>query len=159
MEHVMAKLLEDFEQGRMSRRQYLQALALAVTAASASALPAAAAESKALQAVSVNHISYQVADYAKTRDFYVDVFGMKVSNDSGKECHLAVGESFMIPRTQPTGAPLVDHVAYTIARLLSEKDAVGAELKRRGIEVVKPSNSGFYIKDSDGFEVQVVLKK
>ena len=35
MEHIIAKLLHDFEHGRMSRRQLIQSLALTATAASA----------------------------------------------------------------------------------------------------------------------------
>ena len=84
MEHIMAKLLQDFEQGKMNRRQLIQSLALAATAAAASAATAAAADTKVAQAVYINHVSYQVADYAKTRDFYADLFGMKVSKDDGK---------------------------------------------------------------------------
>src|SRR6266853_494326 len=40
MEHIMAKLLQDFEQGKMNRRQLIQSLTLAATAAAASAVPA-----------------------------------------------------------------------------------------------------------------------
>ena len=41
MEHMIARLLQDFEQGKMTRRQLIQSLALAATAASA-VRPAAA---------------------------------------------------------------------------------------------------------------------
>ena len=85
MEHIIANLLSDFEHGKMTRRQLIQSLALTATAASAmGAAPlAAAAEGKGFKAVAVNHISYQVADYARTRDFYVDLLGMKAVADTG----------------------------------------------------------------------------
>ena len=35
MEHIMAKLLQDFEQGKMNRRQLIQSIAIAATAAAA----------------------------------------------------------------------------------------------------------------------------
>jgi len=160
MEHIMAKLLQDFEQGRMTRRQLIQSLALAATAAAASAAPATAADSKVAQAVYINHISYQVADYAKTRDFYADLFGMKVSRDDGKQCRLSVGASFIIAHnanSRPSDTTRVDHIAYTIANWDTDKkvkDAVGAELKRRGLEVRETTGS-FHIKDPDGFDVQM----
>jgi hypothetical protein len=77
MEAIIAKLLQDFEQGKMSRRQLIRSLAVTASAAAAAA-PAVAAspDEPAFKAVTVNHISYQVADYAKTRDFYVGMFGM-----------------------------------------------------------------------------------
>src|SRR6516164_7196666 len=78
MESVIAKLLQDFEQGKMNRRQLIQSLSLA----------AAAAAGKPLEALYVNHISYEVNDYKKVRDFYVDLLGMKVTEDDGKQCRL-----------------------------------------------------------------------
>jgi catechol 2,3-dioxygenase-like lactoylglutathione lyase family enzyme len=160
MEYIMAKLLQDFEQGKMTRRQLIQSLALAATAATATAEAVPAAESKVAQAVYINHISYQVADYTKTRDFYADLFGMKVSKDDGKQCRLSVGDSLIIARnasSRPSDTTRVDHIAYTIANWDTDKkvrDAVGAELKRRGLEV-RDTPGSFHVKDPDGFDVQM----
>jgi len=160
MEYIMAKLLQDFEQGKMTRRQLIQSLALAATAATATAEAVPAAESKVAQAVYINHISYQVADYTKTRDFYADLFGMKVSKDDGRQCRLSVGDSLIIARnasSRPSDATRVDHIAYTIANWDTDKkvrDAVGVELKRRGLEV-RDTPGSFHIKDPDGFDVQM----
>ena len=160
MEHIVAKLLQDFEHGKMTRRQLIQSLTLAATAASATAMPAAAADSAVAQAININHVSYQVADYAKTRDFYVGLFGMKVSRDDGKQCRLSVGESLLIPRnasSRSSGTKGVDHIAYTLANWDTDtkvREAVGAELKRRGLEIRETPGS-FHIKDPDGFEVQM----
>ena len=75
METVIAKLLQDFEQGKMNRRQLIQSLSVAAAAAAGMATPARAA-GKPLEALYVNHISYQVNDYKKVRDFYVDLMGL-----------------------------------------------------------------------------------
>src|ERR1043166_3191254 len=108
MEQIIAKLLNDFEHGKMNRRQLIQSLAMAATAAAAA--PAVAAEGKGFKAVTINHISYQVADYARTRDFYVDLLGMKVSGDNGRQCNLSFGDTFLLPRNVRTDRtpPLVD---------------------------------------------------
>src|SRR5438034_8450269 len=91
MESVIAKLLQDFEQGKMNRRQLIQSLSVAAAAAAGMA-PAAEAAGKPLEALYVNHISYQVNDYKKVRDFYVDLLGMKITEDDGKEqCRLVFG--------------------------------------------------------------------
>src|SRR6516164_3887904 len=119
MESMIAKLLEDFERGKMTRRQLINSLAVVGTIAS-NATALAAEKTKGFKAVAVNHISYQVSDYAKTRDFYADLLGMKVMGDNGKQCELVLGESntFVIPRNAPAGTtpPRVDHIAYTIRR-------------------------------------------
>lgn len=154
MEHLIAKLLHDFEQGKMNRRQLIQSLAMAASAAAATA-PAQAAEGKGFKAVAVNHISYQVADYAKTRDFYADLLGMKVSHDDGHQCYLAFGDTFLLPRGGRAGAtlPRVDHIAYTIEDW--DKNAVEAELKRRGLTPRPDTEDSFHVQDPDGFNLQI----
>ena len=163
MENLIAKLLQDFEHGKMTRRQLIQSLALAATAASAaSAVPAAAApagsDSTILKATYLNHVGYQVKDYAKSRDWYGELFGMKVALDDGKKANMAVGESLLIFHTkQSASTPTVDHVCLTIAdwdKDKSVKEKVAAELKRRGLEV-RTTEGSFHFKDPDGFELQV----
>ena len=155
MEHIIAKLLQDFERGKMTRRQLIKSLALTATAASAvSVAPAAAADNKVFKAVYLNHVSYQVADYAKTRDFYAALLGMSVSRDDGKQCRLVFGNNILIARNR-TPAPKVDHIAYTIANWDQEKEAMADEVKRRGIKIVQgDTKTSLHIKDPDGFEVQ-----
>ena len=163
MENVIAKLLQDFERGRMTRRQLIQSLALAATAASAASAapapgPVPASDSNVLKAVYLNHVGYQVADYKRSRDWYADLFGMKVALDDGKKANLAVGESLLIFHTkQSASTPTVDHVCLTIAdwdKDPSVKQRVAAELKRRGLETRATAGS-FHFKDPDGFELQV----
>ena len=158
MEQIIAKLLQDFEQGKLNRRQLIQSLALSATAASAvsaaAAAPAAAADSKGFKALYINHISYQVADYAKTRDFYADLFGMEVSADDGKQCRLTFGDNILIPRTRPSNTTKVDHIAYTIANWDKEKGRVESELKRRGLQPQGEIKDSAHILDPDGFIVQ-----
>ena len=159
MEHIIAKLLHDFEHGYLSRRQLIQSLAMTATAAAAAgAAPgAAAADGKGFKAVAVNHISFQVADYAKTRDFYADLLGMKVLKDTGKQCNLQFGDqgSWLLPRNarDASAAPKVDHIAYTIENW--DKDAVEAELKRRGLNPRPDTPNSFHVKDPDGYDLQI----
>jgi catechol 2,3-dioxygenase-like lactoylglutathione lyase family enzyme len=159
MEHIIANLLQDFEHGKMTRRQLIQSLTLAATAASAaSAAPAAAAERNVIKAIKLNHVSYQVADYTKTRDWYVDLFQMKVASDDGKKADVAIGESLLSLHTRPSvDTPVVDHICFTLANWDEDKnvrDAVDAELKRRGLEV-RPTPNSLFIKDPDGLRVQM----
>lgn len=155
MESMIAKLLEDFERGKMTRRQLIKSLS--VVAAAASSAPLTAAGGKGFKAVAVNHISYQVSDYAKTRDFYADLFGMKIMGDNGKQCELVFGDSntFLIPRNAPAGTtpPRIDHIAYTIESW--DKDAVKVELERRGLNPQPDTENSFHVKDPNGFDLQI----
>jgi catechol 2,3-dioxygenase-like lactoylglutathione lyase family enzyme len=162
MEQIIDNLLNDFERGKMSRRQLVQALAVGALAGTAT--PVLSAEPMKLKAISVNHISYGVADYAKTRDFYADLLGMKVSEDTGTQCYLGFGDTLLTARKtrQPDGKPYIDHIAYTLDNW--DENAVEAELTRRGL-APKPDMGGgsksFHIRDPDGFNLQVCgpLKK
>jgi len=157
MESVIAKLLQDFEQGKMNRRQLIQSLSVAAAAAAAAAgmAPAAEAAGKPLQALYVNHISYQVNDYKKVRDFYVDLLGMKVTEDDGMQCRLVFGNNILIPRNRANGGPpKVDHIAYTITNWDEEKEGLEAELKRRKLEYTGTAKTSFQVKDPEGMGVQ-----
>src|SRR5215813_12242392 len=162
MEHIITKLLHDFERGQMTRRQLVQSLALAATAASSVRTAEAATPANATY---INHVSMQVADYTKSRDFYAGLFGMKVSDDDGKtQCRLTFGDNILIARnasSRPGGKPGVDHIAYTLANWDTDKavkPAVEAELKRRGLNI-RVTEGSFHVQDPDGFEVQVGGKK
>lgn len=154
MEQVISNLVREFENGKLTRRELVRSLAIAVTAASASGA-APAAEGKGFKAIAVNHISYGVADYGRTRDFYADLLGMKVANDDGKQCTLAFGDSFIVARKtrQADNQPLVDHFAITIDAW--DKTLVEAELKRRGLEPRPDTDDSFIVKDPDGFSLQI----
>ena len=154
MEYFIATLLESFEQGKMTRRQLIQTLTLAATAASAArAVPAAAADGKGFKAIAVNHISYQASNYARVRDFYADLLGMNVSQDDGRQCHLSFGDSFIIPRKGTGRTPRIDHIAYTIDNW--DRSAVEAELKRRGLQTRPDTQYSFHVRDPEGFDLQI----
>jgi len=162
MEHIISRLLEDYDHGKVTRRQLIRTLAVAATATSTVKTAEAAAPANA---ISINHVSMQVADYTKTRDFYVGLFGMKVSDDDGKtQCRLTFGDNILIPRnasSRPGGKVGVDHIAYTLANWDTDKTvkpAVEAELKRRGLNI-RVTEGSFHVQDPDGFEVQMGGKK
>ena len=64
MEHIINRLLQEYERGKVTRRQLIQMLAVGTAAASG----AATVEAAPANATYINHVSMQVADYRKTRD-------------------------------------------------------------------------------------------
>ena len=159
MENVIAKLVQDFEQGKMSRRELVKSLTI-TAAATAGIIPGArAAQAPAptgkLEAGYVNHISYSVSDYAKCRDFYVDLLGMKVTNDDGMQCRLVFGNNILIPRNRAMGQPAkVDHIAYTVINWDREKDTFEEKLKSKGLQYTGSAKTSFQVKDPEGMGVQ-----
>lgn len=157
MENIIERLLQSFENGKMNRRQLVQSLAVAASA-SAAVAPAAAAEA-GLPVTRIDHLSYTVADYAKTRDFYTKLLGMKVLDDDGKgQARLGIGNNIIVARTGGAGKPkgLIDHIGYSVN--LKDKDAIFAEVKKRGYTpqpMKGTSETGVHVLDPDGFNVQL----
>lgn len=162
MQQIISRMVGDYERGKTSRRELIRNLAVAfaagATAATARAQTQAAATGggKGFKAIAVNHISYQCADYANTRDFYADLLGMQPHNDDGHECYMRFGESVLIPRNaqnRPTKAAGIDHIAYTIENWNREK--VEAELKRRGLDPRPDTPDSFHVRDINGYDLQI----
>jgi len=156
VEHIIGKLIKDFEEGKTTRRHLIGTL-VGIAAASATTPGLLADNVEPLKATAINHVSYQVADYTKTRDFYAGLFGMKISADDGKQCNLSLGEINLVVRNGTGTTPLVDHIAYTIENW--NKDAVLGELTRRNLNPKSEGPNSFQIRDPDGYHVQLSPKR
>ena len=180
MEAVINGLLNDFEKGKMTRRQLIQSLALAAAAAgpvaavgaqTASTIPAAAGPAP-FKTVWLDHISYAVTDYRKSTAFYRDLMGWEIRNDDGKQqCTMKIGdigEIIIRNRREPGGANaavqnaapvtgVINHVSYGISPWNTE--GVKAELEKRGLkprpDMVGENFKSFHVKDPDGWDLQI----
>ena len=158
MEQAIAGLVTRYETGTMSRRELIAALAGLVGVASGAAAQTTAPTFKA---EGVNHVSYQVSNVARTRDFYVSVLGMRLDSETPTQANLFAGDVQLIIRSAPTGVtrPRVDHIAYTIPNW--DTDRVKADLIRRGLTPrldlgTLPRGTGsFHVRDPEGYDVQV----
>jgi catechol 2,3-dioxygenase-like lactoylglutathione lyase family enzyme len=185
----IAKDCAALESGRIGRREVMRALGFTATAAlAASVSPEGAAfavgatESSmvggsAFKAVAFNHINYQVADYAKMRDFYVNLYGMKVAWDDGKQCSVECGDPanaiYIRPLAKPVDRPAgtgpsanwdaqmgqgnVDHFAFSIENF--QLESAGAELTRRGLDPKPDGRYAWSIKDPSGITIQICATK
>jgi catechol 2,3-dioxygenase-like lactoylglutathione lyase family enzyme len=159
MEQIISQMVEDYDRGKTSRRELIRSLAIVFAAGAVGTTVGAtstAANASAFKAIAVNHISYQCADYAKTRDFYADLLGMQPHNDDGTQCYMRFGESVLIPRNarnRATNTVGIDHIAYTIDHW--NREAVEAELKRRGLDPRPDTNDSFHVRDINGYDLQI----
>ncbi len=110
------------------------------------------------------HYVLRVSDIAASTAWYCAVLGMEVVHDAGKLCfltyddehhRLALAETPV--STAETGAPGLDHVAYTLNNL-GELLSTYKRLKVQEIEPVWPINHGLttslYYADPDGNRVE-----
>jgi catechol 2,3-dioxygenase-like lactoylglutathione lyase family enzyme len=180
MEGIIAGLLKEFEDGRITRRELIRRLTLAAAvagpaAATAAAQPPAPAPSAAApwKTVWLDHISYAVADYKKSAAFYSSLMGWAVRNDNGtSQATLDIGGigSIIIrnarrpasnPEPAAPGRPpltgVINHISWGVQPWNTE--AVEAELKRRGLtprpDMVGDDFKSFHVTDPDGWDLQI----
>ncbi len=167
MEKFIAGLVKDFEAGKISRREFCEAIALAAVVYGAGDA-AKAAPARGMKMLGVNHISYSCADYTKARDYYSSVLGMQVVNDNGKNrANLAFGPeagtggAFVVARnfganqSRQPGKSQVDHICYTIPNW--NDDRLMTSLKAAGTKPVDRNPGGNSINVFDPYNYQVQL--
>jgi catechol 2,3-dioxygenase-like lactoylglutathione lyase family enzyme len=175
VDNHIVKLLMDVEGGRIDRRRLLQALGLSAAGAfAAGALPKAAAAfaagaaqdgaaaGKSFPVTTVNHLALATASYAKSRDFYVDLFGMRVAWDDGTKCGLEFGSMtspngmYITQLAKPGDKPTVSHFAFGIPNFASQRAAMKAELDRRGVKNARADGEvGWSGNDPAGYALNI----
>jgi hypothetical protein len=137
MEQIISGLLRDFEAGKLTRRQLIQALALGVTGPAALAAAQKPAQQSSIppprspapwKTVWLDHTSYEVSDYRRSTAFYRDLMGWESIHDDGqKQCSMKVGNvGGIIIRNRagyagaaggtnrPTITGLIDHISWGV---------------------------------------------
>lgn len=146
MHSTISRLLESYENGKLSRRQLVQGLA--VLAASAGSAPAAG-----FQGNTINHVSVYVGNLQRSTDYYQRVFDCRVNKRDGNN-QLMFGKGFLVLREgKPPGK--VDHIAIGVDNF--NKESVTADLKTRGATPIDQQGGGFgfHVLDPDGFPIQI----
>ena len=160
MDPVVSDLLDRYESGRLSRRELMMGLS-ALTAGAAT--PAAAQPAPpALQPNGIDHVSILVTDLQRSADFYNRVFGLVPNgrDDANKILRLGPkaapgerGRVIVSIRQQPP-AGMVDHWAFRIDGF--DAKAATPILQAHGLKPETNVEYGFYVKDPDGVNVQMV---
>lgn len=175
MDHV-TKLLKDRGQGRIDRRRFLETLGLTATAAcTLGAFPRAAAAlaggtqasgGKPFTATTVNHLAISTPNYARSRDFYIDLFGMRDVWDDGAKCQLdfsSLSEPnslYIVGQGKPGGTPAIGHYAFGLPAFWAERAALKRELDSGGYQGVRADGeAGFMVNGPSGYQVQPVPVK
>ena len=165
MERFIDRLIGEFDQGKISRREFCETMAVATAVLAAGGAEANAAPQSGFTMLGVNHISYSCPDYRLARDFYRDVFGMQVVNDKGMgRANLAYGPApdnggnFLVVHNpsanpQPPTEGFVDHICFTIANW--NEPQIKAELAAQGLtQRSRGGNGTMRVLDPFDFDVQ-----
>jgi catechol 2,3-dioxygenase-like lactoylglutathione lyase family enzyme len=179
MEGFVAHKLNDYANGKISRRGLIEALTLAATTAYAGT--AKAADSPGLKMALINHVSYTCPNFKQAADWYSKAFNLDQIGATDHDVALPFGKkgetpygvnamdvplTHLIIRTRDLNAPpanaaprpkseaVIDHICYTIADFNQEK--VKAELNALGAGNVRNSGAtSVMASDPLGYEIQI----
>src|SRR5262245_36874793 len=153
MESIISNLVRKFEEGRVSRRELVQSLA--VLAAAGTSAASAAPQETPFKPSRIDHISVQVKDLQKSIAFYRDIFGLSILGEDKTNEIVRLGTTRVIVslhHKEPTG--IVDHYAIAIDNF--NQEAVTQSLKKKGLTAEQNLDYGFYVRDPEGIPVQIV---
>ncbi len=164
MDVVISKLVKQFEQGSIDRRQLVAGLGTLVAFAAGRGRAAGQETADAVEtvespaeptfrAVGLNHIALRVTDVLRSREFYKRHLGLQVVRDGGeRNCFLTCKDGFVALFQNKT--PGMDHYCYSVI----DYDVNSAEqkLRQQGFEPRVVRDDGrIYFDDPDGLEVQL----
>jgi lactoylglutathione lyase len=154
METEVSKLVDEFEQGKLSRRGLITGL---TAIAAAGAAGKAAAQETPFESTGIDHISVQVESLAPSIEFYQNVFGLSILNQDEANKIVRMGPTggriiVSLHEKPPTG--IVDH--YAIAIRGFDQQQVTTALAALGLEAEQNLDYGFYVRDPAGIPVQIV---
>ena len=150
MHQEIEKMVEDFESGRLSRRQLVRHLTAAAAVLAAGARPAADQRENTFRATGVDHVALTVTDVDRSRRFYQRHLGLGVTSCGVNQCFLDCGRDFLA--LFRGSRPGLNHFAFAIEGY--RPDAAVARLEAAGLAPRRHENR-VYFDDPDGLEVQV----
>ena len=150
MESTISVLLQRYEHGTLTRRDLVAGLAALVAAGGTSV---SAQSAPTLKATRIDHVSVQVSDLARSKDFYTKAFGLKVRMEEANLVQLGSDAHGFLVLRKDTPAAKVDHFAISIDGMT--KELVTQGLKAHGMAPKDEKNAlGFYATDPDGYSIQ-----
>ena len=159
-------IVEDYERGRLSRRQlvgHLMALGAAVAAGTATVgVPSiargqvtapASRPASTFQATGIDHLALSVTDVARSVAFYEKHLGLRLVRGGGDQASAFLttnGSDFLaLFRGDPPG---LHHFSFSIPRY--DANDAGARIEAAGLKL-RRSGERVYFPDPDGLTLQV----
>jgi len=148
MEKTISQLLGDFDHGKLTRWQLIQALTmLALGGTSAVAAP--------LPSQNIDHMSVLVSDLARSIDFCQNVFGLSIANrdDANQIVRLSAEGKMIVSLRQEAPPGRIDHFAINVAG--TDRESVTRDLRDANLTPQENLEVGFHVTGPDGAVVQI----
>ena len=150
MKNIIEKMLDSYEKGGVSRRDFVQSLAVII----ATPTILSHAGEAPLTGKMLNHVTLRVSDVAKSKKFYQSLLALPLIKEEKDLCYLDLGESFLC-LYHNDGAPAIDH--YCVGINSFNAATVFEKLKKEFPSSNPTIEDGkeIYLRDPDNIEVQL----
>lgn len=172
MAATLDRLLDEFEQGKINRRQLLTGLALATGGALVgNPQTAQAMDAPLAPCLSINHVHLDVHNIKRAMEFYSTVLGAKPKQTTGPNyqtmylpgAHPGFGSWLSLTQIDANAQAGINHAAYGVKVPQSKFPEIAEELKKRYPDLKPPrtfiseaAGMEIYFYDPDGISVQVI---
>jgi len=151
MNNIIEKMLDSYEKGGVSRRDFVQSLAV-IFAAPTILSPAGKAP---FTGEMLNHVTLYVSDITRSKNFYQSLLGLTVRKEERDLCNFDLGESFLCLYQKNESVPAINHFCIGINSF--NADTVLEKLKKE-FPSSKPTienGTEIYLRDPDNTRVQL----
>jgi len=149
MDTPIDRLFDAYDRGHVSRRGLMQALIPLLAAA-----PAKAAGT--LTVKTINHVSLNVTDIEKSREFYQSLFGAPIVSKQSNGTNIAMGTvSFLGLYKMGPAAPAIHHVCFGLEQSV---ETAGKFLEQHNVKPQIRDRDGvkeLYFRDPDNIMIQL----
>ena len=163
MTRIIEALLNDYEQGTVSRRELVKALALGIvpvgllSGRGVSRQPhKSPKQDGVLRGININHVNLQNSDLDRSVDFYRELFSLPPKREVPGRPYaldLADGLSFLsVPQREPSGD--IDHFCVGVEDF--EPNRVATAIREAGLDNdIRVGSDNVSVRDPEGIRVQI----
>ena len=156
-ESAIGSLLGKYEQGKLSRRRFIEAASIVAATAAYAPAALAVAPPAPIVPVSVNHIAISVSDLKRSKDWYTRILKLKVVQENDHFALLQFGNTQLVMRSPtkdrpPTVPGTISHFMFGVSPY--DEAALFQTLKDQGFTPRKDLESAL-IRDPDNLLVQI----
>ena len=149
MINIIDKLLDAYEKGGISRRKFIQSVAMLTTSSTA----LAQADKSAFKGKTINHVTLLVKDVQRSKDFYQKLLGLRVRLEEDGYCSFDLNGGFLAMAQDDI--PSADHFCIGIESFNAE--AVFEKLKKDypSSSPTMENDKEVYLRDPDNIRFQL----
>ena len=154
MKNIIENMLDSYEKGGVSRRDFVQSLAVIIAAPTILSQTGKAPFTGEM----LNHVTLYVSDVARSKKFYQSLLALPVRKEEKDLCNLDLGESFLCLYQKDDSAPAINHFCIGINSF--NADTVLEKLKKEfpSSNPTMENGTEIYLRDPDNIRVQLSAK-